>query len=231
MSPAYIDHVSYQPQYVEAAPAMYTDKCLALYKKMADKPIDSLLYEPQWVDIATSTYLVMKQDVLAETPQAMQAVRALYQVEDKLRNVMGGNNEPLPYTEGVWKLLIPKKGFSDHLNIQGNFMLRQGYSVHPEELEQAKQELATQQAQNAEFLALLPYVQLEKQTDGPSICMLHVGPYSAEGESFKRMTEFARERGWKKRGEFHREVYLRDAQVEQDAKNFHTILYMFVTKI
>jgi hypothetical protein len=200
-------------------------------KSMSIQPSDYLPYKPQFVNVSPSTYLVMAHDVLAETPEAMKAVRTLYGIEVQLRKSLSINNESLPLAEGIWKLLNPQLGFKDHLNIQGRFMLRQNFSVSHEQLEKAKQDLAKQNPKDEELLALLPHVRLDVLKDGPSICMLHVGPYSEEDKSFKHMEDYARSLGFRKQGEFHREIYIRDSQTEKEAKNFHTILCMFVKKV
>ncbi len=187
-------------------------------------------HEPQYVDIAPSTYLVLAHDLIAETAQAWTAVRILYAMEDHLRNTLGIKDTPLPHLEGVWKLLDPQTGFKNHLNIQGRFMLRQTYNVNNSQLEQAREVLAQQYQQDEDLLALLPHVSLEIQKDGPSICILHVGPYSEESRSFEQMDAFARQHGWRKRGEFHREIYLKDAR-EVQPQDFHTLLYMYVEKM
>lgn len=191
--------------------------------------IKKIPHHPEYIDVLPSTYLVLAQDVLAETAQALSAVQTLYAVEKQLRKLNQKENNQLPYLEGVWKLLDPTIGFTDHLNIQGQFMLHQEYDADQEQLEQAKKTLAIEHANNPAFLNLLSCVAFKVQQDGPSIRLLHVGPYHEEASSFTRMEIFAQDQGWQKRGEYHREIYLKDSR-EVKPQDFQTLLYMYVKK-
>ncbi len=99
MPPIYIEDTPYKPQYVEVASSVSTDRGQMLYKEKAKSmSIQSIHYlpnEPQFVNVSPSTYLVLAQDVLAETPEAIKAVRTLYGIEVQLGKSLN-INEPLP---------------------------------------------------------------------------------------------------------------------------------------
>ena len=58
-------------------------------------------------------------------------------------------------------------------------------------------------------LAALPKVRLLPFDEGPSVQILHLGPYSSEGPTIDRLHAFLAAHGWRPRGRHH-ENYLRD---------------------
>jgi hypothetical protein len=71
-------------------------------------------------------------------------------------------------------------------------------------------------------------VRLETLHEGLCVQVLHVGPYSEEGETIARMNEFAKQRGLSFHG-LHHEIYLSDPRrVSPD--RLKTILRMPVVK-
>jgi hypothetical protein len=57
--------------------------------------------------------------------------------------------------------------------------------------------------------ACFPEVRFEKFHEGLAAQIMHVGPYSAEGPTIKRLHRFVEEQGYQLRGKHH-EIYLGD---------------------
>jgi hypothetical protein len=57
--------------------------------------------------------------------------------------------------------------------------------------------------------ARFPEVRFEKFHEGLAAQIMHVGPYSAEGPTIKRLRRFVEEQGYQLRGKHH-EIYLGD---------------------
>ena len=73
---------------------------------------------------------------------------------------------------------------------------------------------------------LLERASFEAFTDGPSVQMLHVGPYDPEPETFAAMNAFMQERGLVRPEHVHREIYLSDPRRVAPEKN-RTLLRFF----
>lgn len=59
---------------------------------------------------------------------------------------------------------------------------------------------------------LLEIVKFGSIEEGSCIQMLHTGHYDSEPESFKKMEQFAFEKGFERKSMVHREIYLSDAR-------------------
>lgn len=73
---------------------------------------------------------------------------------------------------------------------------------------------------------ILDEVTFERQEDGLSVQMLHVGAYDNEPESFKLMNEFIVNHNLEKRSPVHREIYLSDVSKVQPDKLKTVLRYM-----
>ena len=71
-------------------------------------------------------------------------------------------------------------------------------------------------------------VRLEKFTEGPSVQLIHIGPYNAETPNIKKMHDFAKEQGYKLHGHHH-ELYFGDPRRTKPEK-LKTVLRQPVTK-
>ena len=76
--------------------------------------------------------------------------------------------------------------------------------------------------------AAIADVRLIRLDEGPSVQVLHVGPYESEPESVERMLEFARSQGLSPHG-LHHEIYLSDPR-RVPAARLKTILRMPVRR-
>jgi hypothetical protein len=59
---------------------------------------------------------------------------------------------------------------------------------------------------------LLDEIKFEEIQDGLSIQMLHIGSYDNEPETFRIMEEYMKEKGYTRKSQKHREIYLSDAR-------------------
>ena len=98
-----------------------------------------------------------------------------------------GNFVDQPREKWRWKLLIRTPDF-----------------ITPADLKQARQALEAK-GKPPEF----NQVKLESIDEGPCVQMLHVGPYSTEGQTIQIMGQFAKENGLSFHGRHH-EIYLSD---------------------
>ena len=83
-------------------------------------------------------------------------------------------------------------------------MIRMPEYVTPEQVATAVQNVVTKKQ-----ILLAKEIELYKMSEGKSVQMLHVGPFSAEPETLEQMREFMTTRGLQRNG-LHHEIYLSD---------------------
>jgi hypothetical protein len=76
---------------------------------------------------------------------------------------------------------------------------------------------AQRQAIEKKGFAALAKVRLEPYTEGLSVQIMHIGPYSEEGPTIQKLHAAARERGCELRGKHH-EIYLGDPRKSKPEK-------------
>lgn len=123
--------------------------------------------------------------------------------------------------EGLWSTTNPKD-LTDKSSFTYQIMLRQPDFVTEEWVEAARD---TAKAKKPH--PYLDEVQLIEITDGPSVQILHKGPFDTEPESFAKMDQLVAEQGLLRRGYQHREIYLTDVRKTAPEKA-KTILRYFV---
>ena len=125
--------------------------------------------------------------------------------------------------EGVWRMGTDawQGGALDKTKLKYKLMIRQPWFVTPDVVARAKE--AAWKKVPAE---LLKRVSFETFADGPSVQMLHIGPYNTEPETFAAMNSFLKEHGLVRTEQLHREVYLSDPRRVSPEKN-RTLLRYF----
>ena len=125
--------------------------------------------------------------------------------------------------EGIWWLDTDawQGGELDKTKLKYKLMIRQPWFVTPDVVGRAME--SARKKVPAELLARASF---EVFTDGPSVQMLHVGPYDTEPETFAAMNEFMRTRGLVRSEQVHREIYLSDPRKVSPEKN-RTLLRFF----
>ena len=125
--------------------------------------------------------------------------------------------------EGVWWMDTDawQGGALDKSKLKYRLMIRQPWFVTPDvaarAMESARKKVPADLLERASF---------ESFTDGPSVQMLHVGPYDTEPETFAAMNAFMAERGLVRPEQAHREIYLSDPRRVSPEKN-RTLLRFF----
>lgn len=119
--------------------------------------------------------------------------------------------------EGLWTTSDPEHPLDKECFVY-RIMLKQP-DVITEELFQDAYHIVSQKKphpllQEAEFVSL---------EEGLCAQILHKGAFDDEPESFEKMDEFIREKGYQRRNHWHREIYVAGAR-QADSKNKKTIL-------
>lgn len=145
----------------------------------------------------------------AESTEYVDSLGALYGIsytlkfKSKLREL-----NPIDYTvmalEGLWwgesgdfdaEKLEP--WFFTSMMLQPDHVTQEMFDEAVEELQQKKPELQ------------LDDLRFERFEEGPSIQIMHIGPYSEEPRTLEKMQTFLEEQGYQYRGKHH-EIYLGD---------------------
>ena len=125
--------------------------------------------------------------------------------------------------EGVWRMDTDawQGGALDKTKLKYRLMIRQPWFVTQDvvgrAMESARKKVPADLLERASF---------ESFTDGPSVQMLHVGPYDTEPETFAAMNAFMQEHGLVRTEQMHREIYLSDPRRVSPEKN-RTLLRFF----
>jgi hypothetical protein len=88
---------------------------------------------------------------------------------------------------------------------------------------------ALKQAMEKKGFEALEKIRLEPFTEGLSVQIMHIGPYSAEGPAIQKLHAAARERGCRLRGKHH-EIYFGDPRRSKPEK-LKTVLRQPVEKV
>lgn len=190
-----------------------------------EKPFD---YKKEFKDL----YIPKNKPILIEVPpinfimvdgrgdpdnnQSFQkAIEVLYGLSFTIKMSKKKGNEPegyfdyvVPPLEGLWWIDEGHFSFEKRDNWQWTLMIRQPEFVNKDvfhwalgELSKKKPELAVNQCC------------FEKFDEGLSVQIMHIGPYSTESETMKKIEEFILQEGLKDRltgGGKHHEIYLSD---------------------
>lgn len=119
--------------------------------------------------------------------------------------------------EGVWRQNGDGKGLVKE-NLDYTIMIRQPDFV-TEEMVKAALERVKVKAPNP----LYEEIGFRCLQGGTCIEMLHLGSYDSEPDSFAKMDQFAKENGWERVSDCHREIYLNSA-ARTKPDNLKTIL-------
>ena len=179
---------------------------------------------PEVVHLKPSKYILIDKQVLAESSEALLALKPLYMLCEKALTSLEEQetNSTINPLEGIWSFIDKNIGVRQPSNIIGNLMIKQSDNLSDEEFEGYKNEL-TAKHQNEDFIEYLQEAKLVTVDEGVNIKMLHIGPYSKEQSTFDTMEVFAKNKGLKRKYDNHRETYLKDLRTVK-ADKFETIL-------
>ena len=138
-----------------------------------------------------------------------QAVEALFSVSYALKFLVKKGPLGIDYgvlpLEGVWWAGDMSAFTSaDKASWKWTLMIMQPEFVGRELFEEARA-----QVRNKKGLPAVDLLRLESFREGFSAQLLHVGPFSEEGPTVRRLHQYIEENGYRRRGK-HREIYLSD---------------------
>ncbi|MGF1568783.1 MAG: hypothetical protein ACFCVD_12055 [Nodosilinea sp.] len=170
--------------------------------------------KPEALTIPITRYVIVDKDVLAESQEAFDAAVALDILSNAICKRMtehfGIQYQVFPL-EGVWHLIDRKIGFSAPENIEGRMMIKQPLELTEQLFEEIRIEVL-QNNEEANLAGCIKSARLQSNDAEKVIQMLHIGSYTHEPATFAIMNEFARRHGFDEKGEYHREIYLKDVR-------------------
>ena len=172
------------------------------------KPFYSSSRKPNIVDVPPAKFLAItgRGEPGGEAYQA--ALNALYSVAYtvKFKAKAAGKDFVVMTLEGLWWWDDPEASFGEVPREEWDWksMIRQPDFITPEMAEEAKAE-----AKEKKGLKEIDRVVLEEFHEGLSTQIMHIGPFSEEGETIAKLHKFIEENGYKMRG-YHHEIYMSD---------------------
>jgi hypothetical protein len=166
----------------------------------------------------------------ASSESFQDAIGALYglaytlKFASKLRQ-----NNPIDFTvmalEGLWwsasgEFDIEKKG-----DWKWTMMIMQPDHITMDMFQEAQEEVRKKKGESIALSA----ARFDRFHEGPSVQIMHIGPYSEEPATIDRMMAFAEEEGYRLRGKHH-EIYIGDPR-RAKPENLKTVLRHPVEKI
>ncbi|HET6351058.1 MAG TPA: GyrI-like domain-containing protein [Coriobacteriia bacterium] len=192
----------------------------SLYKPSAKVPV--------LVDVPTLRFLMVDGEGDIGGPTYQDAVQAIYglaypvKFEAKKRLDLAYPVMPL---EGLYHDPAGEHEFSPEMRDRLAYTLM---IVLPDEVSSEFVDEVRAKVAAKKDLARLADVRVQSFTEGPSVQIMHVGPYATEPATIARMLAFADERGYDFTGEHH-EIYLGDPRRGNPDK-LKTVLRYGVTK-
>jgi hypothetical protein len=189
---------------------------------------------PQLVDVPCLNFLRIDGNIEpghgpSDSPRFAENLQVLYGAAYTLKFMLKQRAEnPLDYPvmplEGLWRV---EDGRFD-INIKDNWFytvqIMQPELITPDLLAEVLLKLRKKKGDMEAFSRL----RLEPFHEGPSVQMLHLGPYAAEPATVEKMDTYLQAEGLRKIGHHH-EIYLGDPMRSDPAK-LKTILRHPVTK-
>ena len=183
-------------------------KKIDLRKKL--KPFYSSSKKPNIVDVPPAKFLTITGHGEPGGEAYQAALNALYSVAYtvKFKAKAAGKDFVVMTLEGLWWWDNPEKSLDEVPKEEWNWksMIRQPDFITPEMMEEAKAE-----AKKKKGLKEIDRVVLEEFHEGLSAQIMHIGPFSEEGETIAKLHKFIEENGYKMRG-YHHEIYMSDVR-------------------
>ncbi len=164
------------------------------------------------------------EEAFSERVGALYAAAYLFRMLPKKGITTEGYFEYTVYPlEGEWTTSQRDDGPLDKRLFEYRIMIRQPQFVTAKLFEELKPRLAEKIP-----AALLTELRFETIKEGPSVQMLHIGPYDTEPASFQKMEEFCLENDWVRQSKDHKEIYLSDPRKTAPEK-MKTVLRFKIT--
>ncbi len=181
------------------------------------------------VDVPPMNFLMIDGHGDPNTAQEYKdAIEALYAVAYKLKFMSKkekGMDYIVPPLEGLWWVEnMEEFTTEDKSSWDWTLMIMQRESVTQEMFDEALKEVEKKKDPPA-----LSRLRLETYHEGPSVQIMHIGPYDAEGPTIARMHAFIDENGYEPAGKHH-EIYLGDPR-KVAPERLKTVLRQPVSKV
>jgi len=171
-----------------------------------------------FIDVPRLNFIMLDGQGAPESKQFQQSVEALYKVAYTMKfdkKKAGGADYSVMPLEGLcWaedmEMFDPEKG--DRNKWQWTVMIVQPDFIRVEDSERAK-EAAMKKSDNS----AIHKVRLQSFTEGKSVQIMHIGPYSEEGPDIQRMHQKITDISGKPAGKHH-EIYMSDPRRVNSAK-------------
>jgi len=162
------------------------------------------------IDLPKMNFIMIDGQGAPESAQFQQSIEALYPIAYSIKfdkKKTGGPDFTVMALEGLWwaedmKVFMPET--SDRNKWQWTVMMMQ-----PDFITRRDFENAVKAAKKKKDNPALDNVRFESFTEGKSVQIMHIGPYSAEGPNIQKIHQKIAEIGGKLSGKHH-EIYLSD---------------------
>jgi hypothetical protein len=167
-------------------------------------------HDPAMVDVPELAFLMVDGHGDPNTAiEYTQAIEALYTVSYTLKFAIKRSPDGFDYgvmpLEGLWWASdMSKFATAEKSDWDWAAMIMQ-----PDEVTQDRLAEALESATAKKSLPAAAKLRLERWCEGPAAQIMHIGPYSTEGPTIKRLHEFIADSGAELRGKHH-EIYLSD---------------------
>ena len=210
------------------------------YKELYQPPVKTF----EIVDVPPMQYLMIDGRGDPNTSQEYQdAIEALYALAYKIKFVSKkalGKDYVVPPLEGLWgspEMISSLTGITDERTWLEQFQSsdRDAWQwtmmiLQPEWITQEIFSQAFDEVRSGKNPISLEKIRLESYHEGPSVQILHIGPYATEGPVLAKLhTRFLPENGYTEAGKHH-EIYLSDPRKTAPEK-LRTILRQPISEI
>ena len=175
-----------------------------MFKAPTDKPVE--------VKIPKMNYVMVTGKGSPDSKDFQHAVEALYGVTFTIKfmpkkgvEISGYQEYSVPPLSGLW-WMGDNTSFDMHKRDEWEWtaMIMQPHFVTEKLVDQAK-EMLKKKKDNP----MIDKVEFKPFEEGDAVQMMHVGPYSNEGETIQKIFDYIHENGYKLSGKHH-EIYLGD---------------------
>ncbi len=191
-----------------------------IMKKVDYKKELKHLYKPsakkvEIVDVPQMNFLMIDGMGDPNTSQEYkEAIEALFSVSYTLKFMIKKSEPEIDYgvlpLEGLWWADdMSQFSVEDKSNWKWTAMMMQPEYVTAEKVEKAIEQVKKKQMKKKQELPALPKLRFEVYAEGKAAQIMHIGPFSAEAPTIRRIHEFIEEQGGKLSGRHH-EIYLSD---------------------
>jgi hypothetical protein len=179
--------------------------------KLLFKPLYSPSRKPEIIDVPAMNFIMVDGHGDPNHSQEYQdAVSALfglaYSIKFAIKKTQGIEYAVMPL-EGLWWVEnMADFSITHKEDWQWTAMIMQPETVSPAIFESQREEVIKKKG-----LPMLDMARFVSYAEGPSVQMMHIGPFSTEGPNVAAMHAFAKEQGYSNTGKHH-EIYLSDVR-------------------